>query len=205
MCYSPESSFGTFFFVLVICIYLWIKGSKIQKTLAIILLFISLMQVVEGLLWLNVECTDTNKNISRFIPILLYLQPIVAIGAVYFFGTGFLSPIMYKSLIAIWLLCLPLFLDWMKDGLGQCTIVGPKGHLAWPYANESQDKHSLIQNIYNIILSLAFITLNTQWYGFLYVGVAALGYSASRNLYGHSWGSIWCHFVNLLAIGAIFV
>jgi hypothetical protein len=205
MCYSPESSFGTFLFVLVICIYLWLKGSKIQKTLAVILFFISLMQVLEGILWLNIECTETNKRVSQLIPILLYLQPIITICAIYFFGSGYLSPLAYKSLLVIWILSSPLFISWMKEGVGKCTTVGPNGHLEWPYANENQSSHSLIQTIYNTILSLGFISLNTDWYGVFYVGVAALGYSASKNLYGHSWGSIWCHFVNLLAIGAIFV
>ncbi len=206
MCYSTESSFGTFLFVLLISLYLWTKGNKIQKTLAISLLFISLMQVLEGFIWLNTKCTSINKFLTSLIPVLLYLQPIVVLGAVYMFNTGFLSPIIYKSLIAIWLLSLPLFINWMKDGIGKCTTIGPKGHLAWPFANKYDDNsHALVSSLYNILLVIGFITLKTEWYGFFYIIIAAIGHFVSRTIYGHSWGSIWCHFVNILAIGALFI
>jgi hypothetical protein len=205
MCYSPESSFGTFIFVLIICLYLWTKGNNIQKTLAIMLLFIALMQILEGFLWLNLKCTNINKLISSFIPILLYLQPLIVIGTIYMFDTGFLSPIIYKSLIAIWLLSLPLFINWIKNGFGKCTTVGPKGHLAWPFANSDDNSNVFVSGLYNILLAIGFITLKTEWYGFFYVIMAAIGHFVSRQMYGHSWSSIWCHFVNVLAIGALFI
>ena len=163
--------------------------------------FIALMQVIEGLLWLNIECNDTNIIITSFIPILLFLQPIVIIGTLYSFGTGVLSPLMYKILLGISVLSLPLYIDWFKDGIGQCTVIG-QGHLVWPFTNTP---HSFVHILYNIILSIGFATLNTAWYGIFYLIMAILGYFKSRITYGHSWGSIWCHFVNLLAIGALFV
>ncbi len=205
MCYSPETSFGTFVFVLLISLYLWTKGNNVQRTLAISLLFISLMQLLEGFIWFNTNCTEINKKLTSLIPVLLYLQPLIVLGAVYFFNTGFLSPLIYKSLIAIWFLSLPLFINWMKDGMGKCTTVGPKGHLAWPFANSDDNSHVFVSGLYNILLAIGFITLKTEWYGFFYVIMAAIGHIVSRTIYGHSWGSIWCHFVNILAIGALFI
>ena len=203
MCYSASSSFGTFFFVFLICCVLWIRGSKLQKSLAIMLGFISLMQVIEGFLWLNIECNNVNIFITSFIPILLFLQPIVIIGTLYSFGTGNLSPLFYKILLGISLLSLPLYIDWFKDGFGKCTVIGQNGHLVWPFTNSNQ--YALVHILYNIILSIGFATLNTEWYGLFYLIMAIIGYFKSRITYGHSWGSIWCHFVNLLAIGALFV
>jgi hypothetical protein len=205
MCYSPESSFGTFSLVLIISIYLWNKGNKLQKTLAIILLFIALMQVLEGILWLNIDCSHVNKFVSSIIPLLLFLQPIVVIGTIYFLNTGFLSPTIYLGLLGIWLASSPLFINWMKDGFGKCTTIGKNGHLVWPFTNPPNNTHSLIQNIYNIILFLGFITLKTDWYGIFYTIMAVFGYYASKSMYGYSWGSIWCNFVNFLAVGALFV
>lgn len=203
MCYSVSSSFGTFFFVFFICCVLWIRGSKLQKSLSIILGFIAFMQVIEGFLWLNTECTDINKFITSFIPVVLFLQPIVIIGTLYSFGTGFLSPVFYKILLAISLLSLPLYIDWFKGGIGKCTVVGQNGHLVWPFTNT--DPISLAHIVYNTILAIGFSTLDTEWYGIFYLIIAVLGYFKSRITYGHSWGSIWCHFVNLLAIGSLFV
>ena len=203
MCYSASSSFGTFFLVLSISCILWIRGSKLQQSLSIILGFIALMQVIEGLLWLNIECDDVNVFITSFIPILLFLQPIVIIGTIYSFGTGLLSPLFYKILLGVWLLSLPLVIDWFKDGFGKCTVVGENGHLVWPFTNN--DSNTLVHMLYNIILGIGVATLNTTWYGLFYLIMATLSYLKSRMTYGHSWGSIWCHFVNFLAIGALFV
>lgn len=203
MCYSASSSFGTFFFVFFICCILWIRGSKLQKSLSIMLFFIALMQVIEGFLWLNIDCNNVNMFITSFIPILLFLQPIVIIGTLYSFGTGLLSPFFYKILLGISLLSLPLYIDFFKDGLGKCTVIGQNGHLVWPFM--SLNSNSFTQILYNILLGIGFATLNTEWYGMFYVIMATLGYFKSRITYGHSWGSIWCHYVNLLAIGALFV
>ena len=203
MCYSASSSFGTFFFVFLICCILWIRGSNLQKSLAIMLGFIALMQVIEGLLWLNIECDNINIFITSFIPILLFIQPIVIIGTLYSFGTGLLSPFIYKILLGIALLSLPLYIDWFKDGIGKCTVIGKNGHLVWPFTNTNPD--SLAHILYNILLAIGFGTLNTEWYGIFYLVMAVLGNIKSRITYGHSWGSIWCHYVNLLAIGALFV
>jgi hypothetical protein len=205
MCYNTQTSFTTFLFVLLISILLWKKGKPIHKTLAVILLFISLMQIVEGLLWINIKCTNVNQTISTFIPILLFLQPLIAIGTIYYFNTGLLPPIFYKILIGIWLLSSPLFFNWMQDGIGKCTSVSTKGYLQWPFANSSTYPHQIIQSIYNFILLTAFITLNTEWFGLFYVFIAAASYFITRNLYGNSWGSLWCHFVNILAAASLFV
>jgi hypothetical protein len=203
MCYSVSSSFGTFFLVFFICCILWIRGSKVQKSLSIMLGIIAFMQVVEGFLWLNIECNNINKFITYFIPVLLFIQPIVVIGTLYTFDSGLLSPLFYKILLGISILSLPLYIDWFKDGIGKCTKIGQNGHLVWPFTNTNPN--ALAQVIYNILLGVGFTTLNTKWYGIFYVIMAALGYFKSKITYGHSWGSIWCHYVNLLSIGALLV
>jgi hypothetical protein len=203
MCYSASSSFGTFFFVFFICCILWIRGSKLQKSLSIMLGFIAFMQVIEGLLWLNIDCNNVNIFISSFIPLLLYLQPIVIIGTVYAFDTGRLPPLFYKILFGISLLSLPLYIGWFNDGIGKCTVIGKNGHLVWPFTNVTPNP--LAQTLYNTTLAIGFGTLNTEWYGIFYLIMAVIGYFKSRMTYGHSWGSIWCHFVNILAIGALFI
>jgi len=203
MCYSATSSFGTFLFVFCISLFLWIKGSKIQKTLAIILVFIALMQVIEGLLWLNIECNDINIYITSFIPILLFLQPIVLLLSIYYFKTGILPPILYIILLYIWLVSIPLFMNWIKDGQGKCTTIGENKHLVWPFINTNE--YFASQIIYNTLLSIGFISLNTPWYGLFYFIFSAISFFKSRNTYGHSWSSVWCHFVNILALGALFI
>ena len=203
MCYSASSSFGTFFFVFIICCILWLRGSKVQKSLAVILLFIALMQVIEGLLWLNIGCGDANKIISAFIPLLLFLQPIIIVGTLYYFKAGVLSPSIYKLLLGISIILLPLYVLWAKNNIGKCTTVGDNGHLVWPFTKVSPNP--LVTIFYFLTITIGIASLNAEWYGLLYMFMAFLGLSKSMSTYGHSWGSIWCHFVNFLAIGALFV
>lgn len=203
MCYSASSSFGTFFFVLIICCILWLRGSTVQKSLSIILAFVALMQVIEGLLWLNLECNNANKIITSFIPLLLFLQPIIIIGTLYYFKAGVLSPVIYKLLLCISFILLPLYIVWIKDNVGKCTTVGENGHLVWPFTKVNP--HPLVAIFYFLTITIGIASLKTEWYGLLYMFIALLGLSKSMSTYGHSWGSIWCHFVNFLAIGALFV
>ena len=203
MCYSASSSFGTFFFVFFICCILWTRGSKVQKSLSIMLGFIAVMQIIEGFLWLNIECNNVNRFITSFIPIVLFAQPIVIIGTLYWFGSGLLSPLVYKIVLGISLISLPLYIQWFKDDMGKCTVIGQNGHLVWPFANTNE--YTFAQLIYNILLGTGFATLNTPWYGIFYLIMATLGYFKSRLTYGHSWGSIWCHYVNVLSVGALLV
>ena len=144
MCYSARASLTTFSIVFFVSIYLWINGGNIKKSIAIILFFISLMQIVEFFIWLNIDCTNTNKLISLFIPILLFLQPIIVIFTILYFNSGRLPPIAYKTLLGIWLVCSPFFVNYMKKGFNKCTTIGSNGHLVWPFTNSSQSIDQLV-------------------------------------------------------------
>ena len=205
MCYSPESSAGTFLFVAAICIFLWKRGGPLRHALAVILLFIALMQVVEFFLWLNTDCTQTNKNITYAIPVLLFLQPVIVLGSLLYFNVGLLPSIIYKVLLGIWIASLPLFIIWMKSGFNKCTKVGQNGHLVWPSTIENSVEQEWAQGIYNFMLVAGIGTLKTEWYGMFYVLMASIGYFQTKQIYGHSWASVWCNFVNILALGALFV
>ena len=203
MCYSAQSSLTTFAFVFGVCIYLWKQGGNVKKTVAIILFFISLMQIVEFFIWLNIECSRANKLISLAIPVLLFLQPIIIISTILYFNSGRLSDTVYKLLLVVWLLCTPLFIALMKPGINKCTTIGRTGHLAWPYAQSFY--YGLIQDLYNSMLIIGVGSLNTQYYGLFYVVSSIFSLKYIQEIYGHSWGSVWCNFVNFLAIVALLI
>jgi hypothetical protein len=121
----------------------------------------------------------------------------------------------------------------MKTGFNKCTTIGNKGHLVWPYVKSFhnglrlctfktptksaemsakttlpcalQMRKGLSQDLYNFMLMIGIGSLNTQYYGIFYVVSSALSLKYIQEIYGHSWGSVWCNFVNFLAIGALFV
>jgi hypothetical protein len=201
MCYSAESSAGTFLFVATVAALLFYRGGRLRSALAIILLFIALMQVVELLIWNNLRCGPQNRFLTYFIPILLFLQPVVVLCTLLYFDVS-LFPSLIKVLLIVWIIAAPLFIDWMKDGWNKCTVVGPNGHLEWPY---TKSRSHISQDIYNLALGAGMATLNTPWYGIFYIVMASTSYFYTQSIYGHSWSSIWCNFVNVIAAGAVFI
>jgi hypothetical protein len=203
MCYSPEVSAGTFLFAAVICSILWIRGRATDKAIAISLFFISLMQVVEFFLWFHTDCSPANKAISQIIPVLLFFQPVVVLASVLSFNAGWLPSWIYQGALLLWLLSIPLFLYWMRRPPPGCTTVGPTGHLAWPYANSTEPTDQFAQFLYNAALVLGLGTLRAHSFSAFYIALATASYFYTRQIYGHSWGSVWCNFVNFLAVGAL--
>jgi hypothetical protein len=201
MCYSAESSAGTFLFVAAVAALLFYKGGRVRAAVAIILLFIALMQVIELLIWNNLRCGSENRFITYFIPILLFLQPIVILGTLLYFDVS-LFPSFVAALLIVWIVAAPLFIDWMKEGWNKCTVVGPNGHLEWPYTKE---RSHISQDLYNLSLGAGMASLNTPWYGIFYIVMASMSYFYTRRIYGHSWSSIWCNLVNVIAAGAVFI
>ena len=98
-------------------------------------------------------------------------------------------------------MCTPFFIEWMKTGFNKCTTVDK--HLVWPYAKRMEN--NLSQDLYNLILILGIGSLNTEWYGLFYVVTSVLSLKYIQHVYEHSWGSVWCNFVNFLAIGALLI
>lgn len=202
MCYSPEVSIGTFSFVGAVCIVLWHRGKPIDKALTWILLIIASMQLLEFGLWKNLECGLPNKIFSGLIPVVLWLQPLIIITSVWYYKVGWLG--MYGWLIAIYLALLPVLITKYLSNptLGQCTTVGNCGFLIWPFTTRG-DTSSYFQALYHTFMILGLATLKSTAFSVFYVGSSALAYAYTKMYYRDSWSSVWCHFVNSLAIGAM--
>lgn len=202
MCYSPEVSIGTFTFVGTICLFLWHRGRPIDKALTWILLIIASMQLIEFGLWKNLECSLPNKLLSTAIPLLLWLQPLVILISIWYYKVGWLG--LYGWIIAIYILSIPIILKYYlsKNTIGQCTTVGKCGHLEWPSTREGDDPHNL-QTLYHISMIAGLATLKSTGFSLFYVGTSALAYLYTKKYYRDSWSSVWCHFINSLAVGAV--
>jgi len=135
---------------------------------------------------------------------VIYLHPVVTLLTVYYFNVGFLDPAVYLKVLAAWLLLMPVFIYGSKDVFGKCTVVGKSGHLEWP-DQPFRITDILMNLIYMAVLGIGIVTLRTPWYGILYGIVAFLSYLVSRSTYGRSWNTLWCHFINLLAVAALFL
>ena len=160
------------------------------------------MQLLEFGLWKNLDCGLPNKILSGAIPVLLWLQPLVIFISIWFYKVGWLG--IYGWFIVAYIVALPFIpIDYfLKHTLGQCTTVGKCGFLEWPSTKENADPFHL-QVLYHICMITGLATLKSTAFSVFYVGSSALAYAYTKMYYRDSWSSVWCHFVNTLAVGAV--
>jgi hypothetical protein len=209
MCYDATTSFGTFFFVTIVAAYLWIRGRGVDRAIALILMVVVLMQAVEGVLWLlPEECNESRKMLSAFIPVLLYCQPLLINAIVGFLNAGFLDGRIYLTIAAVLLVFLPVQLMRIGTKYGACVVQDGEGHLDWSPIADVTSKPSFIgllpTILYDIAMVLPLLTLRNPVFGILYVIAASVSRLGLGLRYSRSWPSVWCRFVNALAVIAVF-
>lgn len=206
MCYSPSVSIGTFAFVALAAAILWHRAAPYDRPIALILLVVVSMQLLEWGLWLTgPSCTSAlNKALTALIPIVLYAQPVLLNAIVWKFNAGLAPPTLYEALTKGLLLLFPLFV-WKLAPLLQskstslCTTADPvSGHLAWPVVLPEP-----WSSLYYPAMLTPLLSFRDSSFGLLYTFFAALSWTRLRSSKEKTWPSVWCHFVNFLAVFAL--
>jgi len=204
MCYSAPVSFGTFFFVATICGYLWIRNRDLDRPISLILLVVVFMQVIEGFLWLVPPgCTDVHKALTAAIPVLLFLQPLLINAIVAWFGAGTGTASGYAIIAVLFLVALPFQLYRIGESYGACVTRDREGHLDWSPVTDSATIGNLPSVLYDIAMLYPLLTLKNPLFGILYVLASIVSRLSIQHQYAVTWPSVWCHFVNGLAVFAL--
>jgi hypothetical protein len=201
MCYNAQVSGGTFIFVSLICGWLWQRNTGIDRAIAGILFFIGLMQALEWILWTHLDCGWINKIVSRLIHVYIAIQPVVANFIVWFYNAGWAPGYWYLGVLS--LLFVPVVAWRSREIQGQCTRLGPKGNLVWPGVPGKGVDSKLIRLVYYATLLYPILTLKNTTFSALYSVAAAVSLWYYQGKSEQSWPSLWCHFVNLLAVFAV--
>jgi hypothetical protein len=198
MCYSAEVSFGTVGIVALIAIY---HMTKARVALALILLLFVFMQAVEGVLWLHPSCDPVNRVASRMIPIVLAAQPLV-FAAILLFSSYGSYPSLYKGILLLGLLGLPFYLQRMWSD--SCIHAGANGHLEWniqPFGDFLPiTTHTLFTLYYYGAILLCTVTMRDPFLAASFSAMFIVSFWLIRDRYPRSWGSVWCHAINAIAI-----
>lgn len=198
MCYNANVSGGTFLFVAIAAAFMWYRNRDIDRPLALMLLFIAVMQLLEWGLWLNLDCNTVNKVISAIIPIYLMLQPVVLNWIVGSYKAGW--GIGYGTVAAVAAaLLIPYQFFNIKSFYGDCSKINKNGHLAWP----GFPYHNIISLIYYAAIVYPFATLKHTGFAALYLLFAGASLYMFYDADKSGWPSLWCHFANLLALFAV--
>jgi len=203
MCYSAEVSFGTVGIVALIAIY---HMTKARVALALILLLFVFMQAVEGVLWLHPSCDPVNRVASRMIPVVLAAQPLVFAAILLFSSLGTM-PSLYKGLLLLGIIGLPFYLQTVKTS---CIREGADGHLEWniqPFGELSAfgdlspiTTHTLFTLYYYGTILLCTVTMRDPFLAAAFSAMFIVSFWLIRDRYPRSWGSVWCHAINAIAL-----
>lgn len=204
MCYSAEVSFGTVGIVALIAIY---HMTKARVALALILLLFVFMQAVEGVLWLHPSCDSVNRAASRMIPLVLAAQPLVFAAILLGSALG-TAPALYKGILLLGLVGLPFYLQTVKES---CIHAGADGHLEWnikPFGELSAfgelskpwTTHTLFTLYYYGAILLCTVTMRDPFLAASFSAMFIVSFWLIRDRYPRSWGSVWCHAINAIAI-----
>ena len=183
MCYSATVSFGT------VGIVAATRALRLRQ------------QAVEGVLWLHPSCDSVNQVASRMIPIVLAAQPLVfaaiLLGSSY--GT---TPSLYKGLLLLGLIGLPFYLQRMETS---CIHAGADGHLEWnikPFGKLGMPvtTHTLFTLYYYGAILLCTVTMRDPFLAAAFSAMFIVSFWLIRDRYPHSWGSVWCHAINAIAL-----
>jgi hypothetical protein len=191
MCYSAEVSLFTFTIGFGFSVLLLFTNDKFNKLLGYFLGFVSLMQLIEYLLWSHPVCDTYNKTVSVIGMILNNLQPVVlalVTGAIY----AKQIPSLFLICLAYLAVVIPYSFQFTGDlqcSKRQCGETDP--HLVW---NWNTLKHSEIA--YSLFLA-SFVGIGLLGMpfdkGVLFSTTAVLTYGLSSIVYDRKvMGSLWC-------------
>ena len=191
MCYSADVSLFTFAIGFGFSILLIFTNEKFNKLLGLFLGFVSLMQLIEYLLWKHPVCDDYNKTISVIGMCLNHLQPVVLAlitGLIYSKNIGSLILISIAYLTVI----IPYsaqFTDDLRCSTKQVGDTDP--HLVWNW--NSMKNNEIVY--YLFLASFVAIGLIGMPFdkGLIFSIVAVLTYGSSKLIYDRKvMGSLWC-------------
>jgi len=201
MCFSKEVSLTTFSlgFVFSIILYFRTKLTDI-KIIALSLLYVSLMQFVEFLLWMNQNCDELNKTISYVGMALNHLQPVVLAGLILYMSKKpntigiIIVTLVYLSVF------IPYSLEYKNIEDLRCSVKREGNpHIVWNWNNLKNNMYvyALFLSAIVILPFLGFasksIAYNASAYLIISFTISLLVYERYEAI-----GSTWCLFTALV-------
>jgi len=198
MCFSPLLSMSTFIIGIIGSILCLTLGSPTDKLVGYFFGFVSSMQGIEYLLWMNQECNDINKFISLLGMILNHLQPIILCILILLLNNNLsttskqiiiLSTIIYSIVITIYSFQL---LDDIK-----CTLKNEFKHLEWKW-NGMKNRNIVYIFFLLMLILLFYIGTPDKNSGVILSIISLVSYLISYFIYKDQRvvGSLWCLFAS---------
>ena len=200
MCYSAESSGGTFLFVL--CAAAFLAFGKGQPAVALLLIVLASMQFLEWIIWSSTPvCTPLNYAASSAIPVALALQPTLLALILWQFDAGYASPHLYRGLFYFWCgltAVVAVYTVWYPRT--SCVAPSSKGHLDWGLEPSFS---STFETVYYPAMTFLMLSLKPWTLGVTLYAAYFLSWVYYRVRYPKEWPSLWCHGINAGTVVAL--
>jgi len=132
---------------------------------------------------------------------VLAAQPLV-FAAILLFSSYGSYPSLYKGILLLGLVGLPFYLQRMWSDT--CIHAGADGHLEWniqPFGDFSPiTTHTLFTLYYYGAILLCTVTMRDPFLAASFSAMFIVSFWLIRDRYPRSWGSVWCHAINAIAI-----
>jgi len=199
MCFSAEVSLLTFTIGVVFSILIFQFNEPSYKIFASYLFYISLMQLIEFLLWIHQECDDYNRRTSIAGMFLSHLQPIVlAILMVSFYKqTNNMKLCILVISILYLIIIIPYSMKFLKDESIQCTLKKDNPHLIWNWTNNHNANIAYMFYFISVTTLLLF-GIPDRKLAYIFTILHSLTLLTSYLFYSRPYlGSIWCFYGSL--------
>lgn len=208
MCFNYKVSLLTFFIGTVFSFLLFKYGNKKyrleNKVTGIFLIFISLIQLMDFLLWIDIKNKLGINKITTIIgPILNVCQPIILFLIKYFYYKPNIFALhnLNFSITVLNFFYLIYFINMYTNFLtsGNLITAVKNSHLSWPWIKYTNASFYLILFAINIFYLFNFkyaLTLFIVTYLFLFISTKYFYYNA---------GELWCFFGSFIPLIMFFL
>lgn len=194
MCYSKDLSLASLSFGIIASLSLIFFGNKksssTNKAIGYFFLFVTLMQLIEYFLWIDIDCNNGfNKVGSLLGPILNHLQPVVllVLANIYLKPANLIPPIIVILTNILYLFYIGYkYYNYVSNPLNLCVKTNADGHLDWTWKN---DFNYYIYHAINFINIANFYT-NTNI--IISVGISYILFLISFFNFDKNIGEFWC-------------
>ena len=197
MCWNASISFSSFIAGSLVCLCVWqLESYQPIRLLTLLWMFVLFMQVVEGFIWLDQDCTGVNQIATRVGTALNIMQPVVAYALFMSFKLDGISDKqkLAATALVIFYMC---FMLTSLYGASLPTCIRPSENCR--HLNLHVWKISYSGIVYVItLLSLILLLVRPLSLSLFVTACVAATFLISQWLYGCGQASMWCWLVVFL-------
>lgn len=209
MCYSFNASINSFVLIVSSFIAIMMKKerTKYDTWIAVFLLYVGFMQLIEALLWKNIDSKEDTSDITKVTTIYLIGQLVVNNYFAYVFKPE-LGVYSLTASVGLLVYYLTTMNRYTYD-----TTVGKSGHLVWnTYDKEGKNvfwfRSKYLIPILTLLWFLPFFIILKEKVVYFWPFIYLLGtyvYSAYKGMETSEMASNWCFFISFALFLLIFI